>query len=66
MRVFNISDLATLVASEDNKPPSVLNVSACREREPLGGRRITCREHWPSMPSNPEDRPLSRFEAAVG
>ena len=44
--------LATLARIQ---PPSVQNASACRKREPLGDGRIIRREHWPSMPSNPED-----------
>ena len=45
--------LATLARTQ---PPSVQNASACRKREPLGDGRIMRREHWRSMPSNPEDR----------
>ena len=45
-----------LVAYVRTQPPSVLIEPGSRKHEPFDDGRIMRRKHWPSMPSNPEDR----------
>ena len=45
------------------KPPSVLIESGSLEHEPFDDGRIMRCKHWPSMPSNPEDRRSARLQS---